>query len=149
MLFAHENLRRIVLPNLQQADYENLPSGAIFQAMIELDGEGREVDFGSLSQKIESDRIASELLPMLFIGIEVESEDANTDDPSTAAKKCLDALRLVNINRRLREIGLEMASAERLGDYEEVVKLSSENTELNRLRKSFEPQSQIAQAEGR
>jgi hypothetical protein len=117
--------------------------------MIDLDSEGREVDFGSLSQKIESDRIASELLPMLFISIELESEDANTGDTSTAAKKCLDALRLVNINRRLREIGLEMASAERLGDYEEVVKLSSENTELNRLRKSFEPQSQIAQAEGR
>jgi hypothetical protein len=59
----------------------------------------------------------------------------------------LDALRLMNINGRIRELLAEISEADRAGDETKLVSLSAEYSQLNRIRKSFEPQSQIAQAE--
>jgi len=71
----------------------------------------------------------------------LDNEDRNV---RPKAEKCLDALRLMNINGKIRELHAEISEAERAGDETKLVRLSVEYSELNRLRKSFEPQSQIA-----
>jgi len=74
--------------------------------------------------------------------------DADKDaDLRLSVERCLDALRLVNIDRRIRELSAEIAAAERDGDEAKTVELISEKFNLDLLRKSFEPQSQIAQAD--
>jgi hypothetical protein len=123
-----------------------LPTAAIFRAIIEIENEGVELDFSRLSQRIDEADSASELLPMLIMG-DVDPDDEKRDDVLLKAERCLDALRLLNINRRILELHAEIGDAERAGDEARLIRLSDEYSGLNRLRKSFEPQSQIAQAE--
>jgi hypothetical protein len=81
---------------------------------------------------------------------DLESEEKENEGARRiAAEKCVDALRLVSIDRRIRELSAQIAVADRLKDEAQVARLSAEHSGLDRLRKSFEPQSQIAQAEKR
>jgi len=147
LLLDDEIVRRLILPKLAPADYEDLPTASIFKAIIAIESEGAELDFSSLSQKLEGDDSAFELLPMLLMGDLRSPDEEKRDDPGLAAEKCLDALRLINIDLRIRELIAEIGDAERAGDEAKLVRLSAEYSGLDRLRKSFEPQSQIAQAE--
>jgi len=148
LLLTHEDLRRTFLPRLELEDFSDLPTAAIFRALLEIEKENGPIDFEVLNQKTEGDSLAAELLPMLLMGGEAQStQDGTIDDTLITAERCLDALRLVRINHRTRELSVEIATAERLGDEAQVARLSSEYGGLDRLRKSFEPQSQIAQAE--
>jgi hypothetical protein len=83
---------------------------------------------------------------MLLIGT-IAPDDDKPEDVRLTVGKCLDALRLVNIDRRIRELSAEIAAAERNGDDDRRVALIMEYGELDRRRKGFEPQSQIAHAE--
>lgn len=146
LVLDDETVGRIILPKLDPADYEGLPTAAIFKAIFALENEGAKLDFTGLSQKLEGDESAAELLPMLLMGDEL-SPDEEQRDNRLAAEKCLDVLRLINIDLRIRELSAEIGDAERAGDDARLIRLSEEYSGLDRLRKSFEPQSQIAQAE--
>ncbi|HYN26625.1 MAG TPA: DNA primase, partial [Pyrinomonadaceae bacterium] len=58
LLFGDEALRHGVLTILRSEDYEDLPTAAIFRALLELESEGTEVDFESLSRKTEGDALS-------------------------------------------------------------------------------------------
>jgi DNA primase len=145
-LLNDRTVRRSILPRLELADYEALPTASIFRAIIEIENESADLDFSRLSERIDEADSAFELLPMLLMG-DVDPDDEKRDDILLKAEKCLDALRLLNINRRMLELHAEIGDAERAGDEARLIRLSDEYSGLNRLRKSFEPQSQIAQAE--
>jgi len=147
LLLGDEAVRRRILPQLEDQDYEGLQTAAIFKAIAEIENEGADLDFNTLSIRIDETDPAAELLPMFLMGDVATSEGDEHDNTRPQAEKCLDALRLMNINSRIREAYAEIADAERAGDEAELVRLSAEISELNRRRKSFEPQSQIAQAE--
>jgi len=145
LLLASEELRRVVLPKLEPEDYRDLPTARIFGALVEAEREGVTIDFDFLSKKTEGDP-TTELLPGLLM-TELEGQEKEQFEAwQLAAEKCLDSLRLIRINHRIRELGVEIATADRLGNEAEVVRLISEQSGLDRLRKSFEPQSQIAHA---
>ncbi len=143
LLLGNENLRHEILSSLNKSDYDELATASIFNALVELDEEGVEPSFENLLEKVDGDEVATELLPMLLMS-EVEKSEEEVP-PRVAAEKCLDALRLVNIDRRIRELSSEIAAAERDGDNDRIMKLMSEYGGLDRLRKSFEPQSQHGQ----
>jgi hypothetical protein len=147
LLLGDETVRRDILPRLETADYEDLPTASIFRAIIEIENEGAEVDFERLSSRIAEGDSAAGLLPMLLMGDVASADSEEPDSARPRAEKCLDALRLMNINGRIRELLAEISEADRAGDETKLVSLSAEYSQLNRIRKSFEPQSQIAQAE--
>jgi DNA primase len=148
LLLANEKLRREILPSLEKTDYEDLPTASIFNALIEIESKGEQPDLDTLMQETEGDSAAQELLPLLLMN-SIGAEDEKDVDSRVAVEKCLDALRLVNIDRRIRELTAEIAAAERDGNEARAVELISEKFGLDLQRKSFEPQSQIAQAENR
>ena len=143
VLLADQKVRHEMLRRLEKSDYEFLSLGAIFQALVDLDAEEREPDLDNLTEKLEDDPEARELLPALLIGETQLFEGENAPTFKVVAEKCFDALRLVNIDRRIRELNAEIASAERTGDEAKMVELISEYSGLNRMRRSFEPQSQV------
>ena len=51
LLLASEELRKIVLPRLEPADYEELATAGIFKALRKLNEAGSEINFDSLSQE--------------------------------------------------------------------------------------------------
>jgi DNA primase len=148
LFLANQGLRHETLPSMQKSDYEELATAAIFNALVELDLEGIEPDFERLTEKTEGDATAQELLPMLLME-SVGTDEDRAADLRVIVENCLDALHLVNIDRRIRELSNEIAAAERDGDEKKAVELITEKFGLDLRRKSFEPQSRIAQAENR
>ena len=143
ILLSDQELRHEMLSRLEKSDYEFLATATIFQAVVDLEVEGREPDLDGLTEKLADDPEAKELVPALLIGETQWEEGDNAPSFRVLAEKCLDALRLVNIDRRIRELNAEIASAERTGDETKMVELISEYSGLNRRRRSFEPQSQV------
>lgn len=145
LLLADVELRRVFLPKLEAGDYDDLSTGPIFRALVEGEREGVTIDFDFLSKRTEGDP-TSELLPGLLMKELEDHEKEQSEASELTAEKCLDSLRLIRINNQIRELALEIATADRLGNEAEVVRLISEQSRLDKLRKAFEPQSQIAQA---
>lgn len=140
VLFADENLRHGVLPILKAEDYEDLATAAIFRALLELDREGKDIDFENLSRKMEGDALASKLLPMLLM-----SESLHASNEHYAPEECVHTFRLMKLNHRIEEIRAELAIAERDGDGERVSSLSSEQIELARRRSVLLPKAEAMQ----
>lgn len=147
LLLADETVRRNILPKLELADYADLPTASIFNAIVDLEKEGADLDFSRLSERVDESDAAFELLPMLLMTQSDNSEDEQHDALQLKAERCLDALRLMNINRRILELQAEIGEAERTSDEAKLSRLTAEYVGLDKLRKAFEPQSQIAQAE--
>src|SRR5229473_6503894 len=138
ILLANEEMRRIVLPRLEVTDYEDLATTPIFRALVKLDGEGCEINFDSMSQETAGDTVAAELLPRLIMNETTES----FDESMTTADSCLDALRLMKIDRRIDELSSEVAEAERAGEAERRDRLALELLQLAKQRSDFLPQAQ-------
>ena len=93
--------------------------------------------------KTEADPI-SELLPSLLM-IEAEVQEKDQSARQLAAQKCIDALRLMNVDRRIGELRSEIAVAERNGETERRDSLSIEHLELTRRRDGLLPKAEAIQ----
>ena len=94
LLLADEELRRAVLPKLEPADYDDLPTALIFRALIEGEREGATIDFEFLSKRTEGDPI-SDFLPGLLMSEFESKEEEQSEARELTAEKCLDSLRLM------------------------------------------------------
>jgi DNA primase len=138
LLLANEALRKIVLPRLNQADYDNLASAAIFRAIVRLDQEDSEITFESLSAALTGDPQAAEMLPRLMITEPGES----FDEDLAAADSCLNALLVTKLDRDIDELGSELAEAERAADEDRLNQLAMAQLELKRKRAALLARSQ-------
>jgi hypothetical protein len=144
LLLADEELRHRFLPRLEPADYDDLPTASIFRALIESERSGTEVNFDFLSKSTEGDPI-TDVLPALLMSTPEEDETGQTETRESSAQKCIDALRLMQVDRRIGDLMAEMAAAERNGATELLDKLSTERLELARRRSTLLPQAQAVQ----
>ncbi len=143
LLLEDQELRRVVVPKLEPGDYDDLSTALIFRALIEGEREGASIDFDFLSTKTEGDPV-SELLPSLLM-TGFETEDEQSPERQLAAQRCLDALRLMKVDRRISELTSEMAAAERNGETERRDRLSTEHLELARRRSALLPKAEAMQ----
>src|SRR5882762_811288 len=144
LLLADGQLRRKLLPRLEAEDYDDLPTAGIFRALVESERAGAAVDFDFLSRSIEGDPIA-DFLPALLMSAPEGAEADQIEDRESTAQKCIDALRLMQVDRRIGDLMAEMAVAERNGATELLDKLSTERLELARRRSTLLPQAQAVQ----
>jgi hypothetical protein len=145
LLFSDEELRQAILPRLDTEDYDELATAGIFRALVEVEREGLALDFEILNQKTEGDMVAFELLPMLLMGETPRVEESEEENRRMIAERCVDALRLMKVDRRISELGSEIAAAERSGNVEQRDKLALEHLELARLRSALLPKAQAMQ----
>ncbi|HEX9544723.1 MAG TPA: DNA primase [Pyrinomonadaceae bacterium] len=144
LLLADGKLRHKLLPRLEAEDYDDLPTAGIFRALVESERAGSAVDFDFLSRSIEGDPIA-DFLPALLMSALDDAEADQTETRESTAQKCIDALRLMQVDRRIGDLMAEMAAAERNGATELLDKLSTERLELARRRSTLLPQAQAVQ----
>lgn len=144
LLLADGKLRQEVLPKLEPGDYEGMPTAVVFRALVEGERDGAKIDFDFLSQKTEGDPI-SELLPSLLMSNVESGEEVQFDVQQLAAERCIDALRLMKLDRRISELTSEIAIAERNGEVELRDKLSIEHLELARRRSALLPKAEAMQ----
>jgi DNA primase len=140
LLFADANLRREVLPMLKEEDYEDLATAPLFKALFELEREGVEIDFDTLSRKTEGDAFAEKMIPMVLMNSSLHGSNEHY-----VAEQCVWTFRLMKVEQRIEELRRELAIAEREQDNEKVSKLSAEQIELSSLRQAMlQPQAEAA-----
>lgn len=138
LLIHDEEVRRRVLPQIEAPDYEELPSAPIFRAVCELDEVSQTIDFDSLSAKVEDDdEEAKKLLALVWWSEPQRERDEAEDAVLASALSCLNALRLMMIDRRINELGVEIANAERTGDTQQLDRLALEQLEWARRKKQI------------
>ncbi len=142
LLLGSEELRKIVLPRLEPGDYEGLATTPIFRALAKLNEREGEVSFDSLSAETADDPAASELLARLMIAGPIES----FDDAMAQADSCLNALRLMKLDRQIDELSSQVAEAERAGEAERRDKLSLQLLDLSKQRSNFLPAAQVSKS---
>jgi hypothetical protein len=84
----------------------------IFRALVGLVEADKEIGFDSLSTATADDPQASEFLARLIMTETSES----FDESLAAAESCLNALRLMKLDRHIDELSSELAEAERAGE---------------------------------
>lgn len=142
LLLTSEELRKIVLARLEPSDYEGIATAPIFRALVKLNEDEDEINFDSLSAETEDDPSTGELLARLMIAEPIES----FDEALTQADSCLNALRLMKLDREIDELNSQVAEAERAGEAEKRDKLSIQLLELSKQRGNYLPAAQVSKS---
>jgi len=135
LLVANDELRHIILPRLEPSDYEGLATADIFGALQKLGKDEREITFESLSEATAGNEGAAIILPRILINEPAESFDESLAD----ANSCLDALRLMKLDREIDEVSTQIAEADRADDNERRDQLVMKKLELSKQRSNFLP----------
>jgi DNA primase len=138
LLLADANLRHQVLPMLKKEDYVDLATAPLFEALLELDREGTEIDFDALLRKTEGDEFAASVVPMVMMNSSLHGSNEHY-----VAEECVSTFRRLKIEHRIEELKLELVVAERQDDTEKLAKLVAERIELDAQRQiMLQPQRQ-------
>jgi DNA primase len=135
LLVANDELRNIVLPRLEPGDYQGLVTATVFAALKELGTKDKEITFESLSEATAGNEDAAAILPRILMNEPAESFDESLAD----ANSCLDALRLMKLDREIEELGTQIAEADRADDPERRDRLVMKKLELSKQRSNFLP----------
>src|SRR5689334_17939731 len=140
LFLGSEELRKIVLPRLEPSDYEGLATAPLFRAIAKLNEEETEINFDSLSAETADSPAVGELLARLMLAEPIE----NFDEALAQADSCVDALRLMKLDRQIDELSSEVAEAERAGEAERRDHLSMQLLDLAKQRARFLPAAQVS-----
>jgi DNA primase len=139
LMVSDAELRSVVLPQLDEGDYAELPTAAIFSALKELDAKGLAADFSTLGALTEDDPLAADLVPLVLMHERERAEGEATDAFLEEAESCLMTLRLMSYDRRLKELAAEITAADRAGQDALRDELIMEDFELKRRRTTLLP----------
>jgi DNA primase len=131
LMLSNEYVRRAMLSTLEEDEYAELATGAIFAAIVSTERDGSDPDFASLSAHIETD-MERDLLPALLMS---DLAWAGGDDFDTLLKKATEALsslRRRQLERKLDTIQMEIGQAEREHDEARVLSLYQQKTEIQK-----------------
>lgn len=138
LLIHDAELRAIILPQLEETDYEQLATANIFRALLELQKMGAEITLDNLLFFIEFDETACDLVPVLMMSEPPREDSEALDDVLYEAENCVLTLRSMAISNRILEISQELIQAEQSGNSELVNQLVSEQIELARLKHNLQ-----------
>lgn len=135
-LLVHDaELRTMVLPILEESDYDSLASSSIFHAIYAIDGRGESLDMGALLDATAGDEIAEDLVPLLMMGEPKRAEGEVLDAVFHDAENCIFSLRLMAIENRIHEVSQELLAAEQAGEKELVGHLVEEHLDLSKMKR--------------
>jgi len=137
-LLAHDpELRRQILPALEEPDYEALATAPIFRAMYSIDENGFDLNLESLLERLPDDELSSDFVPLLMMGEPKREPGEVIDQVLHDAENCVLSLRSMAIQNRIHEVSQELLSAERSGDTSVVSELVAEQLELSKMKRSL------------
>lgn len=133
LMLANEDVRRAMVSALTEDDYSELATGAIFAAVIEMDGNAIDFHFENLLERIESEP-ERELLPALLMSDLAWAAGEDFETLFKKATEALSSLRRRQLERKLDAIQVEIGQAERAQDVERVLLLYQQKTEIQKRR---------------
>ena len=138
LVLTDEKFRQDVFKRLEADDYEGLATAPVFRALVAADRAGVTPDYDYLVDSMAGEPIV-ELLPGLLMSEFDAVEDRQDEARQLSAERCLEALRLMKVDRRISDLTSEIAAAERNGEMELRDRLAIEHLELTRRRNDLLP----------
>ncbi len=138
LLIYDEELRDIILPQIEETDYDTLATVEVFRALFALKEIGTPVTGESLLELVSDDAATSDFVSVLLLSEPAREKDDAIDEVLREAEGCVIALRSMAISRRILEISQEMVFAEQSGDFARRDSLVVEQIDLARLKHSLE-----------
>lgn len=138
LVIYDSELREMILPALEQTDYEKLATAEVFRALLALREIGTEINGENLLALVEDDAAASDFASVLLLSEPAREKDDAIDEVLREAEGCVVALRSMAISRRILEISQELVFAEQSGDLNARDALVMEQIELARLKHGLE-----------
>ncbi len=138
VLIYDDELREIILPQIEETDYETLATATIFRALFRIKEKGLEVSSENLLALTSDDVGASDFVPVLLMSEEAREKDEAIDGVQREAENCLATLRGMAISRRILDISQELMYAEQSGDIALRDQLVMEQIRLARQKRDLE-----------
>ena len=138
MIIHDAELRTIILPSLEETDYEMLATASIFRALFELRRANAQISTETLTDLVADDVLAEDILPILMMCEPPREGDEAIDEVLAEAENCVAALRGMAIARRIVEISQELVLAEQISDFALRDRLVGEQIELARMKYELE-----------
>lgn len=137
-LMAHDaELRRHILPALEESDYEALATAPVFRAMYSIDENGFEMTIENLVERLPDDELATDFVPLLMMGEPKREPGEVIDEVLHDAENCVLSLRSMAIQNRIHEVSQELLAAERTGNTAMINQLVGEQLELSKMKLSL------------
>nr|HQU93952.1 DNA primase [Pyrinomonadaceae bacterium] len=137
-LLVHDaELREMVLPILEESDYESLATAAIFRSIYAIDERGDELDLGALLDATSEDEVVADLVPVLMMGEPKRGDGEVLDAVFHDAENCILSLRSMAIQNRIQEVSQELLAAEQSGNSTLVNSLVLEQLDLTKMKQTL------------
>ncbi len=137
LIYDHE-LREMILPALEETDYEQLGTSEVFRAFLALREIGSEINGENLLALVEDDADASDFISILLLSEQAREADEAIDEVLNEAENCVASLRGMAITRRILDISQELVFAEQNNDIALRDELVMEQINLARLKRDLE-----------
>ncbi len=138
LLIHDSELRKELIPQIENTDYEMLATATVFEALIELEMEGLPVDRENLLDRTGDEVVAADFIPVIMMSEEPREQGEALDEILTEAENCLATLRSMAISKRILIISQELAVAEQNNDSESLARLVNEQIELARMKRELQ-----------
>ncbi len=105
LVLTDEKFRQDVFKRLEADDYEGLATAPVFRALVAADREGVTPDYDYLVNSMAGEPI-TELMPSLLMSEFDTLQEASDDARQLTAERCLEALRLMKVDRQISDSNL-------------------------------------------
>ncbi len=136
LMLANVDVRRAIISTLQDDDYADLATGAIFAAIIKTESKGVAPDFESLSEILDGEA-ERDMLPALLMSDLAWACGTDFEALLKEATEALKSLRLRQLEKRLDSIQMELGEAERVNDSDRVMQLWRDKIEIGQRKRAL------------
>ncbi len=143
LIIYDAELREMILPTLEETDYEHLATAEIFRALIALREIGSETTGANLLKMVEDDEATSDFVSVLLLSEPVREKDEAIDEVLIKAENQVFALRKMAINEKILETSRNLFIAQESGNEELKSRLSYEQIRLERMKHDLESKIKV------
>ena len=142
VLLNHAGVRRRMLYRITEEDYEKLRTEPLFRLIFEFERQQVEPSYTTLTERLEDEDLARELLPGLMIGLPAEDEtgSASQNSPELAEREALESLQSLRCSKLAEKqaaLQIEINQAQRANDWARVNELFLLKLELGKQERTL------------
>ena len=137
LLIHDAELRRLILPQIEETDYETLATATVFRALFDLHENDREITVENLLEAVGDDETAQDFVPVLMMSEYLREGGEVIDEVLNQAESCVATLRSMAISNRILDISQDLMLAEQSGNSDLLNILVMEQIDLARLKRDL------------
>ena len=137
-LLAYDyELRGIILPQLEETDYEALATAQIFRALNELHPKSNVITLEMLLEAVGDDETAHDFVPLMMMAEYRRANGESIDEVLHDAENCVFTLRSMAISNHIVQISQDLIAAEQSGDEDLINSLVADQIELAKMNRTL------------